>query len=153
MHPSRCQPYRLREGRDVLICEWGDAHQGTGIEQVFAYDFAAPDRKCWDELVSFVDDSSLCEGEPGKPLTWSALDRVRIQHVDRDGILDLRVEGRARSGLPTKQFRDVCQNKLNRERAPSRAELDAEHVLLGPLKKLVYDFASDGTHFRPLSVP
>lgn len=38
-------------------------------------------------------------------------------------------------------------------RAPSRAELDAEHALLGPLKKLVYDFVSDGTHFRPRSVP
>jgi|SoiMethySBSTD1v2_1073268.scaffolds.fasta_scaffold424105_2 hypothetical protein len=153
MHPQRCQPYRLREGRDVLICEWSDAHQGTGSQNVFVYDFAAPDRECWTDLAGFVDDSFLCEGEPGKPLTWSTLDRVRIQDVDRDGILDLRIEGRERSGLPSRRFQDVCMKKLSKEQIPTPAELEAEHALLGPLKRVVYDFISDGAHFRPLSGP
>lgn len=151
VRPDRCQPYRLQDRRDVLICQWGDAHQSIGSTQVFSYDFAAPDRKCWTELVDFVDDSSLCEGEPGKPLTWSALDRVRIQDLNRDRILDVRVEGRSRSGLPSKRFQDVCMAKLGRDARPTAAEMETEHALLGPLKRLVFDFVSDGRRFTLVS--
>jgi len=152
VHPHRCQPYRLREGRDVLICQWADGHQ-TGHEDVYVYDFAPPDRACRTDLVTFPDDSMLCEGEPGKPLTWSVLDRVGIQYLDRDGTLDLRIEGRERSGLPSQRFKDACTKTLARDDVPSPAELAAEHALLGPLKHLVYDFISDGTRFHPLSDP
>jgi hypothetical protein len=136
-----------------LICEWADGRQGVAYERVFVYDFAAPDRQCWNDLVIFTDNTLLCEGEPGQPLTWSALDRVRIQHVDRDGILDLRIEGRERSGLPSSQFQAACQKLLNRESAPTQAEIEAERALLGPLKQLVHDFISDGAHFRPPGPP
>jgi hypothetical protein len=147
VRPDRCQPYRLREGRDVLICQWSDAHQSIGRTDVFAYDFVAPDRKCWTPLVDFVDDSSLCEGEPGKTLTSSNLDRVQIRDVNRDGILDVRVEGRSRSGLPSKRFQDACMAKFERQTPPTRAQLEREKALLGPLERLVFDFVSDGRRF------
>jgi hypothetical protein len=150
LHPQRCQPYRLREGRDVLICEWSDGHQGVASHSVFVYDFAAPGRECWTNLATFVDDSLLCEGEPGKPLTWSRLDRVRVQDLDRDGVLDLRIEGRERSGLPSRRFQDVCFRQLRQERMPTRSELEAQHALLGPLERVVHDFLSDGARFREI---
>jgi hypothetical protein len=153
VRPDRCQTYRLRDGRDVLICEAGDAHQSIGVQRVFVYDFAAPERRCWTDLVEFVDDSSLCEGEPGKPLTWSVLDRVRIRHLDGDRTLDLRVEGRSRSGVPVARFHEVCSAKLAREAPPTPAQLEAEHALLGPLKHLVFDFVSDGRRFKLISDP
>jgi hypothetical protein len=153
VRPDRCQPYRLQQRRDVLICQWADAHQSIGRAHVFVYDFVAPDRRCWTELVDFIDDSSLCEGEPGKPLTWSTLDRVRIQQLNGDRILDVRVEGRSRSGVPSKRFHDVCMAKLNTDVPPTRAQLETERALLGPLKHLVYDFVSDGRSFKPASDP
>jgi hypothetical protein len=93
----------------------------------------------------------LCDGGPGQPLTWSALDRVSIQHLDRDGIPDLRLEGRERSGIPSPRFKDACIKIRSRDDVPSAAELAAERALLGPLKHLVYDFISDGARFHPLS--
>ena len=153
VRPDRCQPYRLQTGRDVLICEAADAHQSIGVAKVFAYDFAAPDRRCWTDLVDLVDDSSLCEGEPGKPLTWSTLDRVRIEHLNQDKILDLRVEGRMRSGVPSKRFHDVCMARLEKDVAPTPAQLEAEHALLGPLKRLVFNFISDGKSFKLAADP
>ncbi len=146
---SRCQPYRLSSGRDVLICEFSDAHQGSGATRVFIYDFAPPDRTCWTPLADFVDDTSLCEGEPGKPLTWSALDRVNLVDVNGDGILDLRLQGRERSGVPSAAFGRSCMALLRRGRAPTPAERSATLSLLGPLKSLSYDFISDGRHFTP----
>ena len=153
VRPDRCRTYRLLDGRDVLICEAADAHQSIGVQRVFMYDFAAPDRRCWTDLVEFVDDSSLCEGEPGKPLTWSALDRVRIRHLNRDRIPDLRIEGRSRSGLPSARFREICTANLRRDAPPTVAQLEAEHALLGPLKHLVFDFVSDGKNFKLSSDP
>jgi hypothetical protein len=154
VHPNRGQPYRLREGRDVLICEWADGHQ-TSYQSVYVYDFASPDRTCWTDLATFNDDSMLCGDEPGGPLTWSVLDRVGVQDLDRDGILDLRIEGRERSGVPSQRYKDACRKTYARD-VLSPTELAAEHAMLGPLKHLVYDFISDGARFLPppiLSAP
>ena len=153
VRPDRCQPYRLQEGRDVLICQWADAHQSIGRAYVFVYDFVAPDRRCWTDLVDFIDDSSLCEGEPGKPLTWSSLDRVRIRHLNHDRILD-RPRRRA---LAERRAVQALSRRLHGKpeyRSSSHACTAGGRTRIARAVEAVgLDFVSDGRSFKPASDP
>jgi hypothetical protein len=149
LHPSRCQPYRRADGRDVLICEWTDGHQGTAWTLIFVYDFAGHGEECWTELESFVDNTVLCEAAPGEPLTWSRLKSVKIRALDADGIADVRIEGERRRGPPSSAFVAMCLAQLQREVPATERELGAQLRLLGPLEPTSSDFISDGYHFTP----
>ena len=79
---------------------------------------------------------------------------TRLERVSLAELLERvrRPEAAVRAGCAVPITLEV-EPGLNRERAPTPAELDTKHALLGPLKNVVYDFVSDGAHFRLLAAP
>ncbi|HEY3493156.1 MAG TPA: hypothetical protein VGK73_00665 [Polyangiaceae bacterium] len=158
LRPDRCQPLRLPDGHDVLVCEWQDAHQGHSRSYVFVFDFShSPD--AWQGLVELSDSTaSGCWSDAGTPVLDSRVTAVTLRDLNRDGTLDIRVEGTTREGSVSKAYLARCgeyELAMNRwvERTGGedrRGAPRARHLdLLGPTKRLALEFVTGARGFTP----
>jgi hypothetical protein len=156
VHPESCRPYRRPDGRDLLVCTWSDVHQGSGYEQLFAFDFtvATPgDRgpKGWTELVTVHRNAfAACYGIPPE----SGLRQGRIiafRFEDHPGerapriVVELEHRLTPFSRPLGQAVKEQCQEA---EAAGREPVIDAPRLLGAPRKETV-EFVFDGHELVP----
>lgn len=144
---AQCWPVRRDDGRDLLVCTRSDVHQGTGEQQLFAWDFAASDAQLLehDALVNVVDDEmSGCWSERGTAVSSTRMSMPRLSQ--RAGRVELNVELDARRGLVTAAYLARCKElEQAPEGAPPNPKRRPRLLLASHTERLVFRF--DGTKF------
>lgn len=154
VHPDSCQPYRRADGRDLLVCQWADAHQSIGTTSVFAYDFVAstPDdvEKGWKPLVTIHDNAAgACLGlSPELGLQQGRVLGFRFEDRNHDGRLDVAVDVEHRrtahsAALEAKVAR-ACKARGSDDAPP----IDVTKLVGAPVKATL-ELLSDGKTFHP----
>lgn len=153
VHPDACVPFRRKDGRDVLVCRWGDGHQSRWHDNVFSYDFerSKPDdvEKGWDILVTMDDDSTAgCMGvEPGTDVRAGKVESYALKDEDGDGQPELVVEVSQARSKPNKAYEAACK-KWEESMENGGPPVDVAKAL-GTRKKSRLVFSYDGTKFVP----
>lgn len=156
--PDRCQPLRMRDGHDVLVCEWQEGHQSHEHFHVIVFDFTRSPESDWTFLVELSDSTVPgCWSEPGEAVVGARVTGFTLRDLNRDGILDVRVEGTLRQGSVSAEYLKRCgEHELAFERwldrtggkdprtAPRARYLD----LLGPTRRLVFEFITSNEGFE-----
>lgn len=156
VHPESCRPYRRPDGRDLLLCTWADVHQGSGYEQLFAFDFAVatpgdPGAKGWTDLVTVHRNAfAACYGIPPE----SGLRQGRIlgfRYVEHEGeraprvVVDLEHRLTPWSPSLAQAVKKQCREA---EAAGREPVIDAPKLLGAPRKETV-ELVFDGRNFVP----
>jgi hypothetical protein len=156
VHPSWCKPRKRSDGRDLLVCKWADAHQGTGFTEVFVYDFArssaADPTAGWTSLVHVEDTSfSVCFGiSPESGVRQGEVGDVRFQGKSGN---DLAIEIRHRrtpfsTGLDQK-ISKACQTAAAKQ-PPDEGGVSVDvPKLVGAPAKDVLELTFDGSGWKP----
>lgn len=144
---DQCWPVRRDDGRDLLVCTRADAHQGTGEQQLFVWDFAASDAQLLerDSLVDVKDDEmSGCWSERGTAVSSAQMGIPRLSQ--RAGRVELTIELDVRRGPVTAAYLARCQEL---QETPEGALPDPKHrprmLLASQTARLVFRF--DGANF------
>jgi hypothetical protein len=156
VHPESCQAFRRADGRDLLVCQWSDAHQSMGFTRLFAFDFTlatADDvEKGWNDLVNVRDTSfQLCMGIDEKAgVDQGRVVGFRFEDRNGDGRLDLVVDVEHRhtagSAALTAKIARACKAATPKDdEAPT---VDAA-TLLGKPEKATLELLFDGASFKP----
>ena len=155
VHPDSCLSYRRKDGRDVLVCRWGDGHQAQWHEMVFAYDFteSTPDEveKGWHEIVTMDDDSSaacLVGSMPGEPVRSGHVEKFVFEDRDKDGAADLVVTVSQRKSMPTKAYQARCKELVASLEKDNPPKIDIASAV-GTKKTFVLVFKYNGSTFVP----
>jgi hypothetical protein len=155
VHPDSCITYRRKDGRDVLVCRWGDGHQTSWHEMVFAYDFAesTPDdvEKGWHEIVTMDDTSTtacVLGSLPGEPVRSGRVDKLAFEDRDKDGVPDLVVTVSQSKSMPSKPFKAKCKELTDSFENDIPKHVDVASAL-GKRKKFVLVFTYNGSTFVP----
>lgn len=157
LHPASCQTYRRKDRRDVLVCQWSDAHQSTAFTQVLVYDLAratADDPlKGWEKLAHVETNGySVCWGvspevgvEQGKVLGF------RFEDRNGDGVPDVVVEVLHKKTPYSAAIDKAIQRKCAEASARKPDDMPSIDVaaLLGKPAKLTLEFLADGAGFKP----
>lgn len=155
VHPDSCKPYHRADGRDLLVCQWADAHQSIGFSSVFAYDFSlsTPDEveKGWKDLATVHDNSfQLCMGvDPTEGVNQGRVIGYRFEDKNADGKLDVVIDVEHRhtagSAALTAKVDKAC--KAAKPKGDDAPSVDAAALLGKPVKaSLVLIF--DGQTFK-----
>jgi hypothetical protein len=92
---SKCQRLPWQEGRDTLICETADMHQGVASDavQFLIFDATAPTGEDWKNtlFVATTDESSNCGYTPPRTLQFGRIDAVELLPADAGGKQDVAV--------------------------------------------------------------
>jgi hypothetical protein len=153
VHPDSCLPYRRGDGRDVLVCRWGDGHQSYWHDRIFSYDFTLGTEdevaKNFEEIVSMDDDSIPgCMGVPrGDDVRAGQVDRFDLRDEDGDSAPELVVEVSQIRGKPNKAYQALCK-KMSEALDTNGPEVDVK-TALGKRQKFRLVYAYDGTKFVP----
>lgn len=156
VHPDSCQPYRRPDGRDLLVCQWSDAHQLSGFTRLFVYDFAQsePDdvAKGWKDLVDVRDTSSaVCMYiDPTLGVYQGRVLGFHFEDRNKDGRLDLVVDIEHRHTVPSAAL-TAKVDKACKKAPPTSDEYPSIDVasLLGAPVKDTLELLFDGQSFRP----
>jgi len=152
--PGACIVYRRKDGRDILVCEWGDGHQSYWHHRVFTYDFveSTPDavEKGWHTVMEMNDDSIPgCWGSlPGEPIRSGRVDDYKLVDFDNDGAVDLVVTVSQIKGKPSKAYKAKCDELMASMEQENGPAVDVT-AALGPRKTYVLQFVFNGTTFVP----
>ncbi|APR78536.1 Hypothetical protein A7982_03883 [Minicystis rosea] len=157
LHPASCRVYRRKDGRDVLVCRWSDAHQSTAFTQVFVYDLAratADDPlKGWDALATVSDNSySVCWGiDPEGGIMQGSVIDFRFEDRNGDHVPDIVVDVMHRwtpySAAVNKVIQKRCA-EASAERPDDVPTIDVPK-LLGEPAKATLELIADGQGFKP----
>ena len=144
---DQCWPVRRDDGRDLLLCERGDAHQGTAQQQLFVWDFAGSDAQLLgsDPLVSVSDsEMSGCWSERGITVSSTEMRAPRLSK--RAGQTELTVELDVREGKVTAPYLARCKElQAASEVTLPNPKRNPRTLLAGHTERLVFRF--DGTRF------
>jgi hypothetical protein len=155
VHPSSCQPYHRADGRDLLVCQWSDAHQSSAFTQVFVYDFVRgtqDSERGWTSLVNVHDNSALaCMGMlSGSGLHQGHVVGFRFEDRNGDGQLDLVVDVEHKHTMPSPSL-DASVAGACKAAAPAKAD-DLPHIDVATLfgapvpRTLVFLYANGSFH-------
>jgi hypothetical protein len=145
-----CQAVRRPDGRDWLVCQTTDAHQGTGRVSVVAVDLAGDDPGSFQLLLDGVDNLvSVCTWTDTDPPPAIALSNVafRVRDVDGDGWSDVEITARVRRGMRTPALARACA--AWNARAPV-GPAQAPYWAIGPARPVQLEFRMEGNLFVPI---
>jgi hypothetical protein len=161
VNPDACEPYRRKDGRDILVCAWEDGHQGHEHTYLFSYDFAEADEKDrWSEI-AVMDDSSFaaCWTDEGETVVVAKLKARALVDLNRDGMRDLKVEAEFVRAPITKAYHAKCKAREVEEEARWKAKEEGRARAEGPLpdpkselpkpKAVKLEFYFNGKVFKP----
>lgn len=159
LHPSSCKVYRRKDGRDVLVCRWSDAHQSTAFTQVLVYDLAratADDPlRGWDQLVQVETNGySVCWGvSPDAGVMQGSVLDFRFEDRNGDGVPDVVVDILHKKTPYSAALDKAIQKKCAEAEAKAQRPDDAPTIdvpkLLGKPAKHTLEFIADGPGFKP----
>lgn len=86
-HSSQCQKYRLKERREILICEVMWAGQGEETVTLYTLDLAAAEGERFRALLAVTDNSTAC------PAVWKTvhIEKTVLRDLNYDAMPDLLV--------------------------------------------------------------
>lgn len=156
LHPEHCETYRRKDGRDLLVCRWSDAHQSTAFTQVLAYDLtratADDPLKGWSALATVSrNDYAVCWGvSPEVGVVQGKLLGFHFEDRNRDGLPDLVVDLTHRrtplSPALDKRVQKACADAQAKNPDDPRVDVPA---LVGEPAKETLELIFDGQGFRP----
>lgn len=146
-----CRAARRPDGRDWLVCQTADAHQGVGRASVVAVDLAASgdDPASSQLLLDGVDNLlSVCTWTDADPPPVIVLSNVafRVRDVDGDGWSDVEVTARVRRGTRTAALARACSGWNARA---SVGPEQAPYWAIGPARSVQLEFRMEGNHLVP----
>jgi len=145
--PTRCEPYRLPDGHDLVVCEATSANQSVGRVRIVAGDFRKPEERRWQELVALLDRGiSACFGQPGEAFVRETIAQRRFVDANGDRRLDLELELDTLHAVSSQPFIDRCVAWLEAYPNPGPATPAPWDLLERPRReRLVFVF--DGSSF------
>jgi len=153
-HPRECKTLRRSDGRDILVCRYLDAHQTTGTDTIWAFDFAAasPDdpEKGWQVIVGLSDNSfGVCMGVPPWGIEASSVVSYTARDVNGDGEQDVSVQIRRASVPYSKALEDklkkACEKAIQAN--PDGFPSVKPSTFMPAAATITLDFVYDGTKF------
>jgi hypothetical protein len=148
LNASACWAVRRADGRDLLLCERGDVHQGTGEDRLFLWDLARTDEQLLvgdDELFSVMDNEwSGCWSPIGTEVSSIRLAPPQLR--SKAGRVELTLQLDARRGRVTAPYLARCR-AIEDEADPGAAQaLPRPRALLSHGRERVV-FRFDGWKF------
>jgi hypothetical protein len=108
--PGRCWTARRDDGRDLLVCERGNMHQGHAQQLFFQWDLAQSDEDLngAEPLLDVADDAwSGCYGDVGRSIESAEASVPRFR--TRFGRPELEIALDIREGKVTQAYLDRCR--------------------------------------------
>jgi len=102
---DQCLKYRLRAGRDLMLCEGGYTGQGEIDSQLFIFDYALQGDHQTNTLLSTMDNVGACL--PGDKIVGS-IESVHLRDLNHDGMPDLVVTLKAGKVKPPAGHEQDC---------------------------------------------
>ncbi|HKO47871.1 MAG TPA: hypothetical protein VJV79_09110 [Polyangiaceae bacterium] len=76
LRPQACQAYHRPDGRDLAVCEFGDAHQSISTSQLSVLDFASDPPK--EQILLSFSNQDPCFTEPGTRSTEELIESFEL---------------------------------------------------------------------------
>jgi len=153
-HPDQCITFRVRGGRDTLLCSWTDGHQSYFHTQILAYDFNGEDlERRWQEIVT-IDDSSAagCLGlPPGWKVESGRVEAFGLLDTQGDGSLELVVDVDHVAAFPNPAYEAMCKQLFESMEDEHREPVDPARAL-GPMKRHRLVYVDSGAGFEPTAI-
>lgn len=143
---NSCWAVRRKDGRDLLLCERDDGHQGTASQALYQWDLSGSDEQLLNtnELV-YVSDNEMsgCWSEPGAEIASTRMLPPRFDFRPGRPLLTLDLD--VRQGRVSKPYLARCQELLQtRDAAPPDARRSPRNLLAARTQRLVFGF--DGAY-------
>ena len=106
---DECLKYRLKSGRDLLLCQGGYGGQGEIDSSLFTFDYALPKQQHSKTLLSTRDTVSTCL--PGDK-TVGSIEGVQLRDLNHDGMSDVVVTVKAAKVKPPAGHEQDCGESL-----------------------------------------
>lgn len=143
LHPASCEVYHRPDKRDLLVCQWSDAHQSTGFMQVLSYDLtqakADDPLTGWKQLVTVSDNSySVCWGvSPEAGVMQGRVLGFRFEDRNGDKVPDVVVDIEHRTTPYSPALDKAIQKKCAEAQAknPDNTSIDVPKLLGKPQKE------------------
>ena len=144
---SQCWPVPGADGRDLLLCERSDAHQGVADDLFFQWDLALPEPQLAETaplLATSDDEMSGCTSEPGRAVSSTRITARRLS--SRASAVELDLELDVRQGQVTDAYLARCR-ELEQPAVATRPDAPGgpRTLLAGHVERLVLHF--DGSRF------
>lgn len=145
VHPTKCSKMKDDRALDRLVCEYGDAHQGTATNAVFVYDFTESDDDAWNILFIATDNTmdGCLSGPSSIPVVAQEVLGTEVKDTNGDGRDDVVVSVQARKGPSIGAFHAACTQVQASGKGTPAPALASQKTF-----KLVYTQAKDGS-FAP----
>jgi hypothetical protein len=139
---NACWTVRRKDGRDLLVCERDDAHQGTAEQSLFQWDLSGSDEQLLNtnELV-YVSDNELsgCWSELGAEVISTRMLPPRFDF--RPGRPLLTLDFDIRQGRVSKPYLARCQELMQAaEAAPPDPRRIPRNLLPARMQRQVFGF-------------
>ena len=82
---SACQPYHLKNGRDLLLCENKDRHMDEASQWITVCDFSKKKSARCRNVFDVLDTRNAC----GNSAVWGSIDEAALQDLNGEGKPDL----------------------------------------------------------------
>lgn len=82
---TACHSYRLKIGRDLLLCEGDDHRMNAASQWIDAWDFSGEPAPARQTIFSVVDTRVAC----GAHAVWGSIDRAELQNLNGGRVPDL----------------------------------------------------------------
>ena len=160
LRPERCEVYHRKDGRDLLVCQTGEAWQSTHSTSVFVYDLArAAADDPWkgkSELALVTENGfAVCWAlSHGDGIVQGSVRRFRFEDRNHDGVPDVVVDVVHRmtpySPRIERVIQRACADAATRAGTPDEMPsiFDPSALLGAPVKETL-EFLFDGQDFRP----
>jgi hypothetical protein len=113
--------YKLKQGRTLALYQGGWTGQGETVVWLGTYDFASPVAHAWQKLITLHD--STANACSATTVTSSGIDSLKLEDLDHDGVLDLRVFVHWGNVKVPKAFQGNCDKDFTPGKVPVR-EID-----------------------------
>jgi hypothetical protein len=147
LNAAQCWGVRRDDGRDLLLCQRADVHQGTGEQLLFQLDLAEPDEKLLSaEPLVYVSDNEMsgCWSDKGTVVASVEMQPPRI--ATRVGRPQLTLSFDVRQGPVTDPYLARCKALEQLAEGAAPAPTERPRLLLAhKTEKLVFRF--DGSKF------
>ena len=150
---NSCWAVRRKDGRDLLVCQRDDAHQGTAGQALFQWDLSGSDEQLLNtnELV-YVSDNEMsgCWSELGAELISTRMLPPRFDL--RPGRQRLTLDLDVRQGRVSKPYLARCEALLQAsDAAPPDPRRSPRNLLPARMQRLLFGF--DGSQLVPQPQP
>jgi hypothetical protein len=82
---SACQPYSLKTGRDLLLCEGEDHHMDEAWQGISVCDFSKQKMSRCRSVFTVLDTTVAC----GHSAVWSSINNAELHDLNGDGMRDI----------------------------------------------------------------